>query len=78
GHPGLPFMRFDEDPDLYMQQIFCAEVTRRGSFFHPHHNWFISAAHTEADINETLNHAEAALKAVKRQLNGVSGRRAII
>lgn len=66
GTPGLPFMHFRDDPDFYLQQAFCAEVTRRGSFLHPHHNWFISAAHEEKDINETLNHAEAALKAVKK------------
>jgi len=68
GAPGLPFIHFKGDPDLFLQQSFCAEVTRRGSFFHPHHNWFISTAHEEKDIDETLNHAEAALKTLKASL----------
>ena len=69
GTPGLPFMHFRDDPDLFLQQRFCAAVTRRGSFFHPHHNWFISAAHTDQDIDETLNHAEAALKEIKDNID---------
>ena len=68
GAPGMPFMHFKNDPDLYLQQRFCAEVTKRGSFFHPHHNWFLSTAHEDKDIAETLNHAEAALKVVKKEL----------
>jgi len=35
GPPAIPFMRFTEDHDFYWQQVFCSEVTRRGSFFHP-------------------------------------------
>jgi len=68
GTPGLPFMHFKDDPDYFLQQTFCAEVTRRGSFFHPHHNWFISTAHEDKDIQETLNHAEAALRAIKNKM----------
>ncbi|NLA10569.1 MAG: aminotransferase class III-fold pyridoxal phosphate-dependent enzyme [Firmicutes bacterium] len=68
GPPAIPFMRFTEDRDFYWQQIFCSEVTKRGSFFHPHHNWFISTAHEQEDIEETLNHAEAAIKVVKREI----------
>ena len=67
GPPSIPYIRFADDPNLYLNQIFCSEVTRRGSFFHPHHNWFLSAAHEEEDINETLNHAEAAIKVVKER-----------
>lgn len=68
GPPAIPFMHFQEDPNLYLNQLFCSEVTRRGSFLHPHHNWFLSAAHTEKDIAETMNHAEDAMKAVKKNI----------
>ncbi|MBS4021024.1 MAG: hypothetical protein KGZ79_01190 [Dethiobacter sp.] len=73
-------IRVNEDPVVHvvvrggkfyparLMQIFCAEVTRRDSFLHPHHNWFISAAHEEKDINETLNHAEEAFKIVQKHL----------
>ncbi len=68
GPPAIPFARFAGDRDFYWQQIFCSEVTKRGSFFHPHHNWFISAVHEKKDIEETLNHAEAAIKVVKENI----------
>jgi glutamate-1-semialdehyde 2,1-aminomutase len=32
----------------------------RGVFMHPHHNWFISLAHTEDDIARTLEAARGA------------------
>ncbi len=72
GPPAIPFIHFCDDPNLYLNQLFCAEVTGRGSFFHPHHNWFLSAAHEKEDIEETLNHAEEAMKAVKKALDGKS------
>ena len=67
GVPGLPFMHFKGDPDYYQLQSFCAGVTKRGSFLHPHHNWFLSTAHEDKDIHETLNHAEAAFKALQKK-----------
>ena len=69
GPPAIPFMHFVDDKDLYWSQIFCAEAAKRGSFLHPHHNWFISAAHEKEDIEETLNHAEAAIKVLKKTLD---------
>ena len=67
GPPSIPFMRFANESNFLRNQLFCSEVTRRGSFFHPHHNWFMSTAHTEADIEETLGHADAAFKVVKQE-----------
>ena len=64
GPPAIPFITFANDPSLRLQQHFCAEVTRRGAFFHPHHNWFISAAHTEADVAATLRMADEAFAVV--------------
>ncbi len=58
GPPAVPFMSFAEDPSFRRQQRFCSEVTRRGALLHPHHNWFISAAHSAADIAATLEIAE--------------------
>ena len=65
GPEAMPYLRFTADRDLYLTQIFCAEVTRRGSFFHPHHNWFLCAAHDRGDVAETLTHAEEGFKAVR-------------
>ncbi|MBZ0272892.1 aminotransferase class III-fold pyridoxal phosphate-dependent enzyme [bacterium] len=65
GPASMPYLVLEDDADLYKVQRFCAEATRRGSYLHPHHNWFLSAVHTEADIDETLNHGESALKAMQ-------------
>ncbi|HOX37700.1 MAG TPA: aminotransferase class III-fold pyridoxal phosphate-dependent enzyme [Candidatus Brocadiia bacterium] len=67
GPPAIPYMRFANETDLFRMQFFCAEVVKRGSFLHPHHNWFMCAAHEEADIRQTLGHADDAFKAVKEK-----------
>jgi glutamate-1-semialdehyde 2,1-aminomutase len=61
GPPAVPFITFADDASMRLRQRFCAEVTRRGAIFHPHHNWFLSTAHSTADIEATIGMAEAAL-----------------
>ena len=41
---------------------------RRGAYFHPWHNWFLSAAHTDADIDRALDATDPAFAAVARAL----------
>ncbi len=65
GPPTIPFMRFLNDDSFIKNQTFCAECSKRGVFLHPHHNWFISCAHTEKDIQKTLDVANEAFKIVK-------------
>jgi glutamate-1-semialdehyde 2,1-aminomutase len=68
GPPAIPFMTFDADKGSFERnRVFCAESCRRGVFLHPHHNWFLSAAHTEADIDETLAVTEIAFGVVKER-----------
>lgn len=62
GPLAIPYLTFDEDPDLYLNQRFCAAMADRGVFMHPHHNWFISLAHTEDDIEITLDAAGKAFR----------------
>ncbi len=64
GPPALPFMSFRDDPRQTLNRPFCAATAERGVYFHPHHNWFLSAAHTEADIDRTLEVADAAFRVV--------------
>lgn len=68
GAPTIPFMSFKGDKDLYYNQIFCSETTKRGVYLHPHHNWFLSAAHTEKDIDKALGVARIAFKAVRQAM----------
>ncbi len=65
GPAAIPFLTFDEDPDLYLNQRFGAAMARRGVFLHPHHNWFLSLAHTEADIELTVERAREAFAALR-------------
>lgn len=57
GPPAIPFMTFEDDPDLYLNQAFCAHMARRGVYLHPHHNWFVSFAHKRSDIEQTVETA---------------------
>lgn len=66
GPPAIPFMRFAGDNDFSVNRYFCGEAAKRGIFFHPHHNWFLSGAHTEEDINKTLEVTERCFALTKK------------
>jgi glutamate-1-semialdehyde 2,1-aminomutase len=66
GPPAIPFMMFDDDPDLWLNQRFCAEMTKRGAYLHPHHNWYLSCAHTEEHIDRTIEMARECFRLVSR------------
>ncbi|MBW7863337.1 MAG: aminotransferase class III-fold pyridoxal phosphate-dependent enzyme [Candidatus Hydrogenedentes bacterium] len=65
GEPAMPYVRITDDPTLELHQRWCAECTRRGAFFTSHHNWFVSTAHTDRDLEETWAICDDAFKAVK-------------
>jgi len=68
GPPALPYMSFKADAGHYDRaRVFCGSCSRAGVYFHPRHNWFISAAHTERDIEQTLNVTQDAFAAVVKQ-----------
>ena len=65
----LPFLSFDAD-DLENRNIprallFTSEAVKHGVYFHPTHNWFLSAAHTQEDVEKTLAVTGRAFKAVR-------------
>ncbi|MCX5906668.1 MAG: aminotransferase class III-fold pyridoxal phosphate-dependent enzyme, partial [Deltaproteobacteria bacterium] len=62
GPPAMPFMAFADDPTFEKNRFFCGQAARRGIFFHPHHNWFVCAAITEADIRKTIEVAHECFK----------------
>ena len=62
GPVSVPFYRFFGETNFRLWQQFCAAAIRRGVYFHPHHNWFLSAAHTEADVDQAIAIADRALK----------------
>jgi len=67
GEPSMPYLRITNDPSLMLHQDWCAECTKRGAFFASHHNWFVSTAHTDTDIEQTLAIVDAAFKAIKEK-----------
>ncbi|MBW2063139.1 MAG: aminotransferase class III-fold pyridoxal phosphate-dependent enzyme [Deltaproteobacteria bacterium] len=64
----IPFMTFKDDPSFEKNKTFCATAYQEGVFFHPFHNWFISAAHKEEDIEKTLLVTQKAFEAVKEKI----------
>ncbi len=65
GPPAIPFMSFRDETDFARNQVFAAACVARGVYVHPYHNWFLSAAHTEADIRQTLAVTDLAFREVK-------------
>ena len=63
----LPYLRIADDPSLKLHQAWIAECVRRGVFFTNHHNHFINAAMTEADIRETVEVAEEAFRVLRER-----------
>jgi glutamate-1-semialdehyde 2,1-aminomutase len=65
GYPPMPFLRFLEPDGARRAQVkrrFYAETTRRGQLLHPDHQWFVSAAHTDADVEQTLAACDEAFR----------------
>jgi glutamate-1-semialdehyde 2,1-aminomutase len=70
GPPTLPYMRFGNETNFRRMQLFSGEAAKRGVLLHPHHNWFLMAAHQEADIRRTLDVADTCFGIVKQQFGG--------
>ncbi|HET9954036.1 MAG TPA: aminotransferase class III-fold pyridoxal phosphate-dependent enzyme [Polyangiaceae bacterium] len=69
--PPMPFLKFTaSEPGLNdsLRSAFYREVYRRGVLLHPRHLWFVSYAHTPADIDYTVQVAEEAFARAARAL----------
>ena len=65
GPPAMPYVRVANDHSFRQQQALCTAAAEQGLYLHPHHNWFLSAAHTKEIIDETLQRFEQSLKSLK-------------
>jgi len=65
GPPAMPNLRFPDDADLAKGKTFCGTVAEHGVIIHPRHNWFLSAAHTDLDIERALDATSAGFQAVR-------------
>lgn len=75
GVPPLPLIKFiDKDKRVRegLKTAFFSETTKRGILFHPNHNWFLSLAHTQEDVDKTLEVCKKSLKIAKRKGLGLN------
>ncbi len=63
----MPNLSFIEDEKFAKAQAFCAAAIEHGVIFHPRHNWFVSAAHTESDVERAVSAGRAGFRAVAKQ-----------
>ncbi|MEM7671879.1 MAG: aminotransferase class III-fold pyridoxal phosphate-dependent enzyme [Verrucomicrobiota bacterium] len=54
GPYAAPYICVDEDPDFTKTQVWAKAMIASGLFVHPHHNGFMSWAHTRSIIEEAL------------------------
>lgn len=70
--PSMPFLRFEHpDPatNNRLRDMFYTDVLAHGVLLHPRHLWFVSHAHSEADVDRTLAVAAAAMAATRARMN---------
>jgi len=65
GAPALFYLRIADDDSLMLHQEWVAECVRRGVFLTSHHNHFLNAALTSADVTRTLEIAHEAFGVVR-------------
>lgn len=56
----IPWLSFAGDTTLEKGMYFAAACLRHGVYLHPWHNWFLSAAHTDKDIERALEGTDRA------------------
>ena len=61
----MPFMTFTGDVEFERAQVFGAAAVEHGALLHPRHNWFLSAAHSDDDIDAALVATDAGFRAVR-------------
>jgi len=62
----MPVLLFDGDDDRRLGNAYCLEMLARGIYMHPTHTMFLSAAHTDADIDAALAASDEAMAVVAR------------
>jgi len=68
GPPAMPYLTFGDDAKFERSRAFAAACAAHGVYLAPYHNWFISAAHTPADIEIALRATERAFAHVRQTL----------
>jgi glutamate-1-semialdehyde 2,1-aminomutase len=61
----VPWLSFEGDATLEKGIHWAGACLKEGVYLHAWHNWFLSAAHTDADIDRALQGTDAAFAALK-------------
>jgi len=64
GPAAMPYLTFAGDRGHELASTFAGAALRAGAYLHPRHNWFVSAAMTEADLAAALAATDAGFAAV--------------
>jgi glutamate-1-semialdehyde 2,1-aminomutase len=64
GHVTMPYLTFPGDVDYERGELFAAICAREGLYVHPRHNWFVSTALTDEDLERALAATAHAFDAV--------------
>jgi glutamate-1-semialdehyde 2,1-aminomutase len=67
GPAQIPNLSFPGDQNHARAFAFCATAADHGVIVHPRHNWFVCAAHTEADVERALAAARAGFRTVRER-----------
>jgi glutamate-1-semialdehyde 2,1-aminomutase len=63
----MPYLSFAGETDHQFTLAWTAECAARGVFVHPKHNWFMSTALSEADIDSVLVATDMAFDEVAKR-----------
>ena len=66
----MPFLTFAGDKDYERARLFAGTALEDGTYLHPMHNWFLSAAHSDDDIQRVLEATDHAFRAVHEEYGG--------
>lgn len=67
GEPALFYLRLADDDSLIMHQEWVAEMVQRGVWVTSHHNHFLNASLTDADIAKTLEIAHESFGVIAKR-----------
>jgi glutamate-1-semialdehyde 2,1-aminomutase len=68
GHVTMPYLTFPDDAHHRLGELFASVCAREGVFVHPRHNWFVSAALTQGDLDTALAAMGRGLDAVAEKV----------
>ncbi|GAB1823310.1 aminotransferase class III-fold pyridoxal phosphate-dependent enzyme [Herbidospora sp. RD11066] len=66
----IPWLSFEGDATLEQGVFWAGACLAEGVYVHPWHNWFLSTAHTDAEIDRALAGTDAAFAATTRRFSG--------